>query len=622
MSFFAELKRRNVFKVGVAYIIVAWLLIQVVSIIVPAYQAPAWVMPIFITLISIGFPLALILAWAFELTPEGIKITASEGPDQYHTRTTGQQLNYLIIGVLVLAVGFLVVDNYVLKGTQNVTEEVSVSPPATKSVAPAATPVQEEELKIIPNSIAVLPLENLSPDKDKAYFAAGMHEEILNQLAKLKHLSVISRTSVLRYANDRPPIPQIAKELNVEAVMEGSVQFDGENVLVQAQLIDAATDTHIWSERYERKLAGVFEIQKDIAMNVANAMAIEYSQEEQARLEKVPTQFPEAYDFVLKARQVLTRYASEQNPNLLEIGLSLLEDALRIDPGFADAYALRAFFYIESLGRREPVKPENWLAHRIERETLARRDVEQALLLDPDLTLAHQVLGRIQFANRNYKAAMISFRKALELSPSDETALGNIAIYSAMVGEFQDAVKYAKHALRPNDALRHHFLGIVLLTNHDYSGAYNAFSRAAKLNPSMQTTRLELSRLEIQRGNIEQAMVLAKKYEELKQINVGQAPDGDLAYTYALAGKKDEAMRVFKELEARTTEDYISPLEYSLGYLAIGDHERALQELEIAASSWNLIPVQLMYFKYNVFKDPVLEQPEFKKVRNRMLVNK
>ena len=228
-SFITELKRRNVFKVGVAYAIVAWLLIQVAATVLPTFNAPHWVLQTITFLIFLGFPLAVFFAWAYELTPEGIKATRSVIPAESITR----QLDFIIIGLLVLAVSFLVVDNYVLQGDGNQNTEVSTEDVGEERHE-MVDAVQDSETTVLPNSIAVLPFENLSPRQEDAYFAIGLHEEILNQLSKLGNMNVIARTTMRRYANTEKSMDEIARELNVETVMEGSVRYADGRVRVTA----------------------------------------------------------------------------------------------------------------------------------------------------------------------------------------------------------------------------------------------------------------------------------------------------------------------------------------------------------------------------------------------------
>ena len=272
-SVWGELKRRNVVKVAVAYAIVGWVLIEVTSTVFPVLQIPDWAIALVTMLLILGFPIAVILSWAYEITPEGMKRSHEVEATESITHVTGRKLDFAIIVALVLALGF-VVYNYVLQDG-------------------------ETAVGVIPNSVAVLLCYNLSPDPNDAYIAASIHDEILNQLVKIRALSVIAKTSVMQYADAPPPISQIAEELNVGAVMECSVRYAGSAILVTAQLIDPETNSHLWSDTYPGDLSDlstIFAMQADIAMNIANAVGAEFSLEEQERIEAIPTDSPAAYE--------------------------------------------------------------------------------------------------------------------------------------------------------------------------------------------------------------------------------------------------------------------------------------------------------------------------------------
>lgn len=245
-----------------------------------------------------------------------------------------------------------------------------------------ARPAITSDRSVLPNSVAVLPFKNLSPNEEDAYFAAGMHEEVLTQLAKLRNLSVISRTSVMRYGDTDLSVPEIARELKVGAVMEGSVRYAGDRVRITAQLIDADTDQHIWSDAYDRDLADIFKIQADIAMNIANALLAEFTPDEQARIERAPTQSTEAYALYLRAL--------ESNDH--DGAVSLLREAIEVDPQFAVAYAELAAVYAFGV-----INTDGFAAmpaeERGELEALSRQYAEQAIQIEPSLGLAHFARG-------------------------------------------------------------------------------------------------------------------------------------------------------------------------------------------------------------------------------------
>ena len=261
MSLIAELKRRNVFRVGVAYAIVAWLLIEVSSVLLPTFKVPEWVFQAFVILVVLGFPLTLVIAWAFEMTPEGIKREAEVDRTESVRHSTGRKLDFAIIGLLAVAVVYFAVDKFVLQAEPEQAEVVAEQ-------VPAAEPIVRER------SIAVLPFANRSANQEDAFFVDGIHDDILTHISRISALKVISRTSVMKYRDTTKNLMTIGEELGVATVLEGGVQRAGNQVRVNVQLIDAATDDHLWSDIYDRQLtaANIFAIQTEIATAIADAL--------------------------------------------------------------------------------------------------------------------------------------------------------------------------------------------------------------------------------------------------------------------------------------------------------------------------------------------------------------
>jgi TolB-like protein len=351
-SFLEELKRRNVVRVGLAYLVVSWLVLQMGEVIFELLEVPAWAGKLLIAFLLLGLPIALFFAWAFELTPEGIKREKDVDRSESITRTTGRKLDYTIMAVLVVAVGFLVVHNYVLDSD----EPVVASP--------------DESLK----SIAVLPFENRSAEADTQYFADGIHDDLLTQLARIGDLKVISRTSVLEYRDTQKNMRQIGAELGVATLLEGAVQRAGNRVRINAQLIDAATDDHLWAETFDKELTpdNIFDIQTDIARAIADALAATLVPTAlTAHNESAPTQNQAAYDLYLKAKAIERDATTES----MSARIALYEQALALDPGFALAEGEMAFEYMDRY----------WFGARDTRDRdRARRAIERALTRDPD----------------------------------------------------------------------------------------------------------------------------------------------------------------------------------------------------------------------------------------------
>src|SRR5437899_12662312 len=313
-NFFAELKRRNVYKVAVAYLVVAWLLIQAASILFPTFEAPAWTMKVFITAIALGFPVAVILAWAFDLTPEGIKRAGEISPAESSIRHTGRKLT-MSIGVVALIAAGLLIFQFTRK--TSVTENANVSADS--------------------KSIAVLPFDNLSSDKENAFFAQGIQDEIITTLSKISGLRVISRTSTVHYNSAPENLSEIARQLRVSNVLEGSVQKAGDRVHINVQLIQADTDAHLWAQSYDRELTDIFGVEAEVAKSIADSLQATLSPQEKARVEAKPTTNPDAYVLYLRARDYQTR-----PDNLLQdfrAARNLYAQAIKLDPNFALAHA-------------------------------------------------------------------------------------------------------------------------------------------------------------------------------------------------------------------------------------------------------------------------------------------
>src|SRR5256886_10259077 len=314
MSFFAELKRRNVYKVAIAYAVVSWLLIQAASIFFPAFDAPPWVMKIFIIVIIFGFPVALIFSWAFEITPEGIKLESEIEPNKSISRRTGRKIVAETIALAVVAAGLFV---YQLVRSKSDTS----GSPTTATIAN--------------KSIAVLPFDNLSRDPDNAYFAEGVQDEILTRLAKVADLKVISRTSTQHFKSAPDNLPQIAKQLGVMNVLEGSVQKANNQVRVNVQLINAVTDAHLWADTFDRKLIDIFSVESEIAKTIADTLQAKLTDSEKQMIAAQPTNDTAAYELYHKGRSLWEKRSGDNIPK----AIAFYEQAIARDPNYALAYA-------------------------------------------------------------------------------------------------------------------------------------------------------------------------------------------------------------------------------------------------------------------------------------------
>jgi TolB-like protein len=480
MSFWGELKRRNVVKVGLAYAVVAWLLIQIAAIVVPTFDAPKWILPTLTFLLVIGFPIVLIVAWAFEITPGGIKKTAHVSLQDSITHLTGQKLNYVVTALLAVAVVFLVIDNYVLEKSLGVSAGGEQSTPAVEAAsalpaggaASGAASVRDEktELGVLPNSVAVLPFLNLSPKEDDAYFAAGIHEEILNQLAKLGNVNVIARTSVMRYADTDKSIPEIARELNVGSVMEGSVRYADGQVLVTAQLIDARTNVHLWSDSYQRDFSNIFGIQADIAMNVANSLRAEFSPEERRSIEELPTKSIEAYDHYLLAQSLASQGVVTETR---QRAIAEYDRALALDPDFALAKLGRA----QSIGALLLMTGGNsYVDARI------KQAVDEAIALADEMPAALEFVAQRHIAAFRWHDAETVLLEWLERAPKDDYRANlTYGTFLKNVGRARESLPYLELARRKDPLLAGPSINLTMAYD-----ALGEFDRASGLHDRME----------------------------------------------------------------------------------------------------------------------------------------
>ncbi len=404
MSLIAELKRRNVFRVGAAYGVVAWLLVEVASVVLPTFGAPDWVMKVFTFLVILGFPLALVLAWAFELTPDGIRRETGSDREEPVAHGSGRKLDFAIIALLAIVLTYVVVDKYVFPAAP---ESVTAAAPveaAEASVKPASAAEPDAREK----SIAVLPFANRSVRAEDAFFVDGMHDDILTHLAKIRSLKVISRTSVMEYRDTTKNLRTIGRELGAATILEGGVQRSGDHVRINMQLIDAETDDHLWADIYDRQLTAenLFTIQTEIATEIAVALRAALSPAEKDRLAAIPTENLEAYEAYLIGRQRL----AERNTSAFAQAVEYFGRAIGLDPDFALAYVgLAETYVLQAFYSGFP--PEETLAK-------ARAAAEHALQLDDQLGEAYNALAAVKEDLHDYAGAEAAFQRALELNPN------------------------------------------------------------------------------------------------------------------------------------------------------------------------------------------------------------
>lgn len=412
MSLFEELKRRKVFRVGIAYAISAWLVAQVAELIADSFSAPDWFMKMLLVVLLIGLPVALVLAYAFELTAEGLKRDSEVGPEN---RTSGRVINRLVVSLLVVALGYFVWESRF----QNTTIDVVSEPVVTSTPAESST----EQNTPAEKSIAVLPFENFSGDASDQYFADGLADTLLHKLAQISGLKVIARNSSFQYKGTNKDIREIGKALNVTTVLEGSVQRSGEQVRIIAQLINATDGVHLWSQSFDDSMDNIFVLQDRVAGNIVEQLQLSLSKEEQARLIRNGTENPEAYDLLIRALNMHSDLDTlvDANAETWE-PVQLLLKAVELDPQYAEAWAYLSRKYNNLAFAADSADDFDRYVSE------SRKAAAKALALDPNLAKAHEAMGWVEHRGRESLKAAQHFRRALELNPNNDSAMSGLGL--------------------------------------------------------------------------------------------------------------------------------------------------------------------------------------------------
>ena len=490
-NLFEELKRRNVFRVGIAYLVVGWLMIEIVDTIAPRMAMPEWVPGLVIILVLVGLPITLFLAWAFELTPEGVKKAKDVAPEDSVTASTGQKLNYVIITTLVLALGYFIWER------QNVPDAPQVE---TASSDSTADQLIESRSRI---SIAVLPFADLSAAKDQEYFGDGIAEEILNALVKLEELKVTSRTTAFSLKGRNLSVPEIAAQLDVSHILEGSIRSAGDNVRVTAQLIEVESDSHLWSESYDRKLDDIFAIQDEISAAIAQALKIELVADAVAGRER-PTDNLEAYKLYLQAHHLMLQRGVEN----LKVAVDLLERAVELDPDFALAWIELAssFALIPSYADDQP---QGALYVR------AEEALERAEALTPGSAQIWAIRGFMRLNQYRFQESLSSLERAVALDPGNETNWLWLGVSLSATGYLSESIEALERAyeIAPTTGINSGWLSM----SHHARGEYDIALRYVEESKALGwgSSHLVDGLLLLEAGNPEQVKGAFRLYARL-----------------------------------------------------------------------------------------------------------
>jgi TolB-like protein len=577
-NFFTELKRRNVYKVGIAYAVVAWLLIQIATQVFPFFEIPNWAVRLIVLAIVIGFPIALVIAWAFELTPEGLKRT--EAADAALTpRSAHRTWIYIVIIAGTISIALFFLGRY------------TAGSKTTAAVMSGELP---------PKSIAVLPFDNLSEEKANAYFVTGMRDEILTKLAQLWDLKVVSRTSTDKFQSHPEDVRSVSRELNVAHVLEGSVQKSGDDVLINLQLIDARSDNHLWAQSYRRSFSHIFDIEAEVASEVVDALNVRLAPAEAQRLRKAATENPRAHDLFLRARALNNR-SDEQS---FRQAITLLEEAVKEDPDYATAWAQIASTYVHIADAYSaPIDVLDQMRHaalqavRADEKAgaghvslgavallydrnfpLAKRELERAVVLDPNSPDAHQWLGRyLAMMEKKFVSGRREVQRARALDPLNPWPVWFEMRIATAEGNYDNALDLAREIL----AIDPHFF-------YEVDPLANAY---------------------VAMGRWDQAV---KRYESLPP-DLLRRPNFELAVACAHTGRTEDARRILADLESLATKVYIDKVSIAAIYAALGDRDRAFAALRLAAADRAAMVSAPRFFPWlaPLFDDPRFAQFEY-----------
>ncbi len=570
-DFFAELRRRNVYKVAVAYAVISWLLIQAASILLPTFEAPPWVMKVLVVLLGLGFVIAVFISWAFEMTPEGMKRTSDISPDEVIPYWSKRKFATLIIGVAVIAAGLLAFQ-------------------LLRAPRLAITPKSDNK------SIAVLPLLNESGDPKDEYFSDGLSEELIAALAQIKDLKVIGRSSSFRFKERKDESKTIGEKLGVATLLEGTVRKQGERVRIVAELINAADGIELWTRTFDRELKDIFAVQQEIAAAVASSLKVTLLGLDERSSANPATKNTEAHNAYLLGHYHFQR----RNLEDYRKAVGYFDQAIALDPEYALAYAERSEAWTlvgDSTGEGKTLWPK------------ARSDGEKAVSIAPALAEAHAALGWVRFFTEwKFAEGLSELKRAKELSPANPTANDLLARVIVYLGRLGEAEKQGRQAVE-SDPLAYaaqNNLARILWYEGKLDEADAVARKAAKLQPTGAASRRWQVLVAIQRGDNETALREAQSEpdESYRRFEIALAQ-------YA-RGDRKAADAALADLIANGR-----GLDYQVAqvYAVRGEKEKAFQWLQIAFDNHDTGMLALLV-------DPLLgslsDDPRYKNLLARM----
>ena len=545
-NFFAELKRRNVYKVAVAYAIVGWLLVQVATQVFPFFEIPNWAVRLVVLAIVIGFPIALVIAWAFELTPEGLKRT--EDVDLAAAAQRPRHRAWIVVVIIAgaMSLGLFMLGRYGFREKKSVLNETSAK------------------------SIAVLPFVNMSADKADEYLSDGVSEELITALSKITGLQVKARTSSFAFKGKNEDIQKIGELLHVSHLLEGSVAKAGNKLRITAQLIQASDGNHLWSETYDRDMQDIFAVRSEVAQKVAAILKVRLLGEDKKQLDKKPTENLEAYNLYRQGRY----YGDQVSEEGIKKAIPFFEQAIQKDPRFALAYAGMADSYVAAA--------DAFIAPR-EAFSKAKEAALKAIELDDTLAEAHTSLGLLHYHyDWDWAAAEKEFKRALVLNPQSAWSYTLYSQFLGGMGRVEEANEQGRHALEldPLSVTARWCLGWAFLSAGRSDEAIEQLSKAMELDPNSSWARTFLGRAYLLKGMQQRGI------EELEKARHDGPDDafvlGLLGYGYAVTGRRADALKILQRFDEMDRHRYVSRAARVYVYAGLGDKDKAFEWLEKA----------------------------------------
>jgi TolB-like protein/Flp pilus assembly protein TadD len=610
MSFFEELKRRNVFRVGIAYAVSSWLLLQMVDLVLENIDAPDWVMQVFMLALAIGFPLAIFFAWAFEMTPEGVKRESEVDRSKSIAPQTGRKMDRNIIIALTLALAYFAYDKFLASPPDSVPQSgpdkhLQLESASTEQLVPAndaLTQTGDSPAALNPNekSVAVLPFINMSDDAENEYFSDGISEELLNVLVRVKGLRVPSRTSSFTFKGSDKKLAEIGAELQVDHILEGSVRKSGDRIRVTAQLIEVNTDTHLWSETYTRELDDIFAVQDEIAQAIVSALKVTLTGNDQAPIQSRSTTNVEAYNKYLLGRHLW----NQRTPASLLASVEPLREALALDPQYGRAWEALADAYV--------LIPEYRSGTIREYIPLAHEAIDKALYINPQSAPALTTSAYIRFMyDYDFEGARTMFTRAIEIDPGYATAhqwYGELLAVEGKLDQGLDELKLARIA-DPLAQIVLHDMGWFLMFSDRRDEAYQYFQKAVELNPNFPNAYRNMAQLHMTEGRFDLARDNMRKFSSILEID----PATNLAIVDALEDPALKATAVALVLADSNYPD--GTVGKARVLMLLGEPELAMDSLEKGFEEGDPYAVHMK--RMGIF-DPLRDNPRFQALLTKM----